>query len=90
MKAHGLIVASAIVVGMPALAAGQGGVGRVSIQGALGTNANVGGDVQALSVGFWPGDRIGILVGAERIQLEHQAAGVFLFVPVRGGLAWRF
>jgi hypothetical protein len=24
------------------------------------------------------------------LQLERENAGVFLFVPVRGGLAWRF
>jgi hypothetical protein len=184
MRVHGLVVVSAIFLGLPALAAGQERVGRVSLQGALGTNGNVGGNTQALSVGFWVGDRIGVLVSAERIhmptevtqhehgvgatrggttrfasgevqgvlftsgrvspyalagagrgvsrpnvndifpervtndasllfvgggvrvpatahlsvfadvrfvlQLERQGAGVFLFVPVRGGLAWRF
>jgi hypothetical protein len=179
-----MAVVSAILFGVPTVAAGQGGVGHISIQGALGTNGNVGGNTQALSVGFWAGDRIGVLVSAERIhmptevtqhvngfsatrggtttfvsgevqvvlftftrvspyalagagrgvsrpnvndifpgpvtndasllflgggvrvpatehlsvfadtrfvlQLERQGAGVFLFVPVRGGLAWRF
>jgi hypothetical protein len=184
MKAHGLIVVSLLFLGLPAVAVAQGDDGRVSVQGAAGTNVNVAGNNQSLSVGFWPGDRVALLVSAERIhlpteveqfehgssatrggtttfvsgeiqvvalrsarvspyvlagagagksrlnvndrfpdpvtnnaallffgggirvpatrhlsvfadvrftlQLERESAGVFLFVPVRGGLAWRF
>jgi hypothetical protein len=179
-----LVVAALMFAGLPAVAAAQGDAGRVSIQAAVGTHANVAGNNQALSVGFSPGDRVTLLISAERLhlpteveqfeygssatrggtttfvsgeiqvvpvkfarvapyvlagvgagrsrlnvndlfpdpvtnnaallffgggirvpatsnlsvfadarftlQLERESAGVFLFVPVRGGLAWRF
>jgi hypothetical protein len=184
MKTHRLVLVTALLLAAPPAATGQAPPGRLSIQGALGTNANVGGNTQALSVGFRAGNRVGIFVNAERshlptevtehehgssatrggtttfvsgeiqvlpftrtrvlpyavagvgggvsrpnvndifpervtndaglvffgggvrvpateylsvvadlrwvLQVERQGAGVFLFVPVRGGLAWRF
>lgn len=64
MSAHGLIVASLLFFALPAVAAGQ-----VSVQGAFGTNADIAGNTQSLSVGFTPGDRVSLLVSAERIHL---------------------
>lgn len=88
MRAHGLIVMSLLFLALPAVAAGQGGVGGVSVQGAFGTNVNVAGNTQSLSVGFSPGDRIGVLVSAERIHLPtevtHHEHG---FSATRGGTA---
>ena len=84
MKLYGLFVASVLCVGLPAGAAAQGDAGLVSIQGAVGTNANVGGNTQSLSVGF--GDRVAVLVSAERIHLPTEvdefAGG---FSATRGG-----
>jgi len=70
---------SLLLLGLPAVAAAQDNVGRVSFQGAIGTNANVGGNTQSLSVGFSPGERVTLLVSAARIHLpteiEHHAHG---------------
>lgn len=79
MKVHGLVVVSLLLLGLPAVAAAQGDVGPVSVQGAFGTNANVAGNNQSLSVGFSPGEHITFLVNAERIHLptevEHHEHG---------------
>jgi hypothetical protein len=74
MIAHWAIVVSAILFGAPAIAAGQEAAGHVSVQGAFGTNVNVGGNTQVLSVGFWPGERVGVLVSAERIHMPTEVA----------------
>lgn len=41
----------------------------VTVQAAFGTLLNADGTDATVGVGFWPNDRIGILVGAERIHL---------------------
>src|SRR5690606_27704492 len=66
------IVLWLLLLTLPALAAAQDEGSRVSVQGALGTNANVGGNTQALSVGFAITDRLDVLVSAERIHLPSE------------------
>ncbi len=66
------IVSWLLLLMLPAVAAAQDEGGRLSVQGALGTNANVGGNTQALSVGFAITDRLDVLVSAERIHLPTE------------------
>lgn len=72
MKAHELVVVSLLLLGLPAVAAAQGDAGPVSLQGAIGTNANVGGNTQSVSLGFWAGERVGLLLNAERIHMPTE------------------
>jgi hypothetical protein len=41
----------------------------VTVQGAFGTLLNGGGTDASLGVGFWPRDRIGLIIGVDRIHL---------------------
>ena len=52
----------------PAVAAGQGTGTRVSVQGAVGTDVNAGGDSQSVSIGFSPNERLDIVISAERFH----------------------
>ena len=72
MKTRALIVVSLLSLALPAVAAAQADTGPLSIQGAVGTNANVGGNTQALSVGFSPGERVSLLLNLERIHMPTE------------------
>ena len=63
----------------PALAAGQG---PVSVNGAVGTQINDGGDNQSVSVGFSPHARWDLLINAERIHVPTETSQ---FGATRGG-----
>jgi hypothetical protein len=86
MKACAPLVVWLVLLALPPAAAGQDAAGPVSVQGAFGTNVNVGGNTQALSVGFAVADRLDVLVSAERIHLPtevtHHEGGVS---ATRGG-----
>jgi hypothetical protein len=71
----------------PVVAAGQGAGTRVSVQGAVGTQINAGGDNQSVSIGFALTDRLDILVSAERSHLptEVTTVGGGAFGATRGG-----
>jgi len=67
MKTRVLIVVAVLSTVAPASARAQ-----VSFQGGVGTNLNGGGNSQSLAGGFWVADRVGFLVGAERIHLPTE------------------
>ena len=56
----------------PAVAAGQGTGTRVTVQGAVGSQLNGGGDNQSLAVGLAFGERLEVLVSGERIHLPTE------------------
>jgi hypothetical protein len=59
---------------------------RVSVQGAFGTQLNGGGTDASAGVGFWPNDRIGLIVGAERVHLPTEVTQFERgFSATRGG-----
>jgi hypothetical protein len=68
MNARVLFAVSVLSSVAPAVAAGQGTGTRVSVQGAVGTDINAGGDSQSVSIGFSPNERLDILVSAERFH----------------------
>jgi hypothetical protein len=68
MRVGALVVAAALSFLAPAVATGQ----HVSIQGAAGSNANVGGNTQSISVGFAAGRRVEFLVSGERIHVPTE------------------
>ncbi len=72
MNVQVVVVVLALSLVLPAVAAAQNDSGRVSIQGAAGSNVNVGGNTQALSVGFSLGDRVNILINGERIHMPTE------------------
>ena len=67
MKTRVLIALAVLSALAPAAASAQ-----VSFQGGVGTNLNGGGNSQSVAAGFWAGDRVGFLVGAERIHLPTE------------------
>ena len=72
MKSYTQMVATLLCFALPAVAAAQGSGGLVSLQGAAGTNANVGGNTQSLSLGLSPGEHITVLLNAERIHMPTE------------------
>jgi hypothetical protein len=86
MTAHVVAVVSVLSLVVPAVAAAQNAGGRVSLRGAFGSSVNVGGNAQALSVGFSLGNRVDILINGERIHMptevtQHERG----FSSTRGG-----
>jgi hypothetical protein len=65
MRVEALVVVAVLSFLAPAIAAGQG----VSIQGAAGSNIDLGGNTQAISVGVAAGRRVEFLVSGERIHV---------------------
>jgi len=63
-----LVAVSVLSFVAPTAAAGQES-GRFSVQGAFGSHLNAGGNTESVSLGFWPGARIGILVSGERTHV---------------------
>ena len=68
MNARVLFAVSVLLFVAPAVAAGQGTGSRISVQGAVGTDINAGGDSQSVSIGFSPHERLEILISAERFH----------------------
>ena len=85
MNARVAIAVLTLLLHGPEDAAGQER-SNVSVQGAVGGLVNVPGNGQAISVGFWPGGRVGILIGVDRIYMPTEgtrhAGG---FSATRGG-----
>lgn len=77
-----LVALVALSAAAPAIAAGQEAVGRLSLQGAVGTHVTDGGDNQSLAVGFSPHERWEILAAAER---SHWPTRVTRYGATRGG-----
>jgi hypothetical protein len=69
---------------VPAVAAGQGAGTGVSVQAAVGTHINTGGDGQSVAIGFSPNQRWDFLIGAER---SHWPTEVTPSSATRGGTA---
>ena len=70
MKTRVLPAVAVLFLVAPAVAAGQ--ASPVSVQGAVGSNLNVGGNTQSLSVGVSLGNRFDLVASAERIHLPTQ------------------
>jgi hypothetical protein len=87
MNARVLFAVSVLLCVAPAVAAGQGTGTRVSVQGAVGTDINAGGDGQSVSIGFSPHERLAILIGAERSHwpTEMTRPDATDFSATRGG-----
>jgi hypothetical protein len=68
MNARVLFAVSVLSAVAPAVAAAQGTGTRVTLQGAVGTDINAGGDSQSVSIGFSPNERLDILITAERFH----------------------
>ena len=68
MNARMLFAVSVLSSVAPAIAAGQSTGTRVSVQGAVGTDINAGGDNQSASIGISPNERLDILITAERFH----------------------
>lgn len=71
MTRRPLLLTAVLAIVSPAVAAAQDHA-RFSVQGGAGTMLNVGGNTQSVSFGFWPGERVGLLVSAERIHLPTE------------------
>jgi hypothetical protein len=69
---------------VPATAAGQRAHSGVSLQAAVGTHVNTGGDGQSVALGFSPNQRWDFLIGAER---SHWPTEVTSASATRGGTA---
>ena len=67
MKTRVLFAVAVLSLVAPAVATGQ--APPVSVQGAVGSNVNVGGNTQSLSVGVWLGDPFDVVARAERNPL---------------------
>jgi hypothetical protein len=86
MNVRGLFAVALLMFGTTAAAAGQGAGTGVSVEGAVGSQINEGGNSQSLSIGFWPGDHIGVLISAERIHLPTEVRrDEHGFAATRGG-----
>ena len=70
MKTRVLFAVAVLSLVAPAVAAGQ--TTPVSVQGAVGSNVNVAGNTQSLSVGVGLGDRFDVVASAERIHLPTE------------------
>lgn len=58
----------------------------VTVQGAFGTLLNASGTDVSIGVGFWPDDRVGIIVAAERVHLPTEVTQFERgFSATRGG-----
>ena len=87
MNARVLFAVAVLSSVAPAGAAGQGTGTRVSVQGAVGTDINAGGDSQSVSIGFSLNERLDILIGAERFHwpTEVTRSDARDFSATRGG-----
>jgi hypothetical protein len=72
MNARALFAVTVLSLVAPAAAAGQGAGPGVSVQGAFGSNINVGGSSQSLSFGFSPGEHFEFLISAERLHIPSE------------------
>jgi hypothetical protein len=72
MKVHVLFAFAVLSFVAPAVTLGQEAGTRVGVQGAFCSHINGGGNSQSLSVGFSFGERIGLLVSAERSHLPTE------------------
>ena len=91
MNARVLFAVAVLSSVAPAVAVGQGTSTRVSVQGAVGTDINAGGDSQSVSIGLSPNERLDILINAERFHwpTEVTRSDATDFGATRGG-ATRF
>lgn len=71
MKCRPILLPAIFSLLSPAVAAAQDSA-RFSVQGGVGTMLNVGANTQSVSFGFWPSERVGILVGAQRIHMPTE------------------
>ena len=72
MKARSLIASLVLSLVVPVGAAAQDRDSRVSLHGSAGALINETGTNQAISVGFWPNARVGILISAERLHVPTE------------------
>lgn len=69
MKIH--VVSALVVLSLtPAVAWAQ--ESAVTVHAAFGTQLNGGGTDASAGVGFWPSERVGIVIGAERVHLPTE------------------